>query len=87
MVRARGRSRSIRDIGVGRLNAGLRDGGVRRMRGVRGTRGGRGRGRGGRGAARGPAVSKDELDKQLDQYMATDPLNLDKDLEAYRSDL
>lgn len=46
----------------------------------------RGRGRG-RGRGAGGQVSKDELDKQLDQYMATDPLNMDKELEAYKQDV
>lgn len=57
------------------------------FRGRRGSRGGRGRGRGGRSGPGKAEVSKDELDKQLDQYMATDPLNLDKELEAYRQDI
>lgn len=43
--------------------------------------GGRGRGRGGRV----PAPSKEELDSQLDQYMATSRHELDRELDKYMS--
>ncbi|KAK3919502.1 Chromatin target of PRMT1 protein [Frankliniella fusca] len=47
---------------------------------------GRGRGRGGRGRGRGgrqAPPSREELDKQLDQYMASTKSTLDKELDSY----
>ena len=49
----------------------------------RGQSSGRGRGRGGRGGA--TPVSKEDLDKQLDQYMSKTRGALDQDLENYMS--
>lgn len=49
----------------------------------RGGFGGRGRGRGrGRGAAR-PALTKEQLDNQLDAYMSKTKGHLDAELDAY----
>lgn len=56
------------------------------VRGGQGVRGqGRGRGRGqGRGRGRGAAPpSREELDKQLDLYMAGTKSTLDKELDSY----
>lgn len=49
----------------------------------RGGFGGRGRGRGrGRGSAR-PALTKEQLDNQLDAYMSKTKGHLDAELDAY----
>lgn len=48
----------------------------------RGQSSGRGRGRGRGGATK---VSKEDLDKQLDQYMSKSKGALDQDLESYMS--
>ncbi|KFQ03462.1 Chromatin target of PRMT1 protein [Leptosomus discolor] len=51
--------------------------------GGRGSFGGRGRGRGrGRGSAR-PALTKEQLDNQLDAYMSKTKGHLDAELDAY----
>ena len=56
-------------------------------RGVPNSRGrGRGRGRGGRGGSGGgqtPKVSKEDLDKQLDQYMSGTRHTLDQEIDSY----
>ncbi|XP_053133923.1 chromatin target of PRMT1 protein isoform X2 [Hemicordylus capensis] len=62
-------------------------GGIGRGRGMagrgRGGFGGRGRGRGrGRGSAR-PALTKEQLDNQLDAYMSKTKGHLDAELDAY----
>ncbi|CAH2095571.1 unnamed protein product [Euphydryas editha] len=56
-----------------------------RGRGGRGTGRGRGRGRGGGGITRQQKVvpTKEELDLQLDQYMASTKSALDKELDTY----
>lgn len=46
----------------------------------RGGRGGRGRGRGGKN------VTKEDLDKELDQYMGSTKSALDHELDAYMSE-
>ncbi|NWY92960.1 CHTOP protein, partial [Loxia curvirostra] len=87
----------VRSVGVPRGLRGMgksRDGGVGnpgmeavRGRGMagrgRGGFGGRGRGRGrGRGSAR-PALTKEQLDNQLDAYMSKTKGHLDAELDAY----
>ncbi|XP_006008436.1 chromatin target of PRMT1a isoform X2 [Latimeria chalumnae] len=68
--------------GVGRGGMGLRGRGGMAGRG-RGAFGGRGRGRGrGRGSTR-PALTKEQLDNQLDAYMSKTKGHLDAELDAY----
>ncbi|XP_021921057.1 chromatin target of PRMT1 protein-like isoform X3 [Zootermopsis nevadensis] len=80
-----GTSRGGRGVGAGR-GGGI---GNRFTRGRGGTfrRGGRTRGGRGRGSLRGRQVqtipSKEELDLQLDQYMASTKSHLDKELDSY----
>lgn len=61
--------------------------GAQKQRGGKSTRGSRGTGRGGSGRGGGaqPKLSKEDLDKQLDQYMSKTRTSLDKDLENYMS--
>ncbi|XP_053189751.1 chromatin target of PRMT1a [Scomber japonicus] len=72
----------------GALSRGAARGGIVRGRGgLRGRggfagRGGRGRGRGGRGI-RQPAVTREQLDNQLDAYMSKTKGHLDAELDAY----
>ncbi|KAH0504905.1 Chromatin target of PRMT1 protein [Microtus ochrogaster] len=73
--------RGLAVIGQGRGNFGFRGGG----------RGGRGRGnfgcRGrGRGAHTRPALTKEQLDKELDAYMSNTKARLDADLDAYMAE-
>lgn len=68
----------------GALSRGAARGGVARGRGGlrgRGAFGGRGRGRG-RGVGR-PAVTREQLDNQLDAYMSKTKGHLDAELDAY----
>ncbi|XP_029919133.1 chromatin target of PRMT1a [Myripristis murdjan] len=70
----------------GALPRGAARGGARGRGGLRGRggfagRGGRGRGRG-RGAGR-PAVTREQLDNQLDAYMSKTKGHLDAELDAY----
>lgn len=51
-------------------------------RGGNTVRGGK---RGGRGGAQAPKMTKEDLDKQLDQYMSKTRQGLDKELENYMS--
>lgn len=49
-------------------------------------RGGRGRGRGGRGG-KGPALSKDQLDAQLDNYNKKDRVRVTRNLKCNKVSL
>ncbi|KAM6435647.1 chromatin target of PRMT1 protein isoform 2-T2 [Liasis olivaceus] len=71
-------------LGRGAMGRGGIGGRGRGMAGrARGGFGGRGRGRGrGRGAAR-PALTKEQLDNQLDAYMSKTKGHLDAELDAY----
>ncbi|KAI9560923.1 hypothetical protein GHT06_011879 [Daphnia sinensis] len=77
--RGRGRGRGQRR-GNGQQNR--RGGNDNQPKSSRGQSSGRGRGRGRGGATK---VSKEDLDKQLDQYMSKTRSALDNDLESYMS--
>ena len=55
----------------------------RRMGWTRGGRRGRGRGRGGWRSVEGKPPTKEELDQQIDSYMASSKGGLDKELDSY----
>ena len=55
----------------------------RRMGWTRGGRRGWGRGRGGWRAVDGKPPTKEELDQQIDSYMASSKSGLDKELDSY----
>ncbi|XP_046996095.1 chromatin target of PRMT1 protein-like isoform X2 [Schistocerca americana] len=67
----------------GRGGGSFRRGGRGGGRGGARGRGRGGRGRGGRGRQNRPLPSKEELDMQLDQYMANTKSHLDRELESY----
>ncbi|XP_030002598.1 chromatin target of PRMT1a [Sphaeramia orbicularis] len=86
MMRRGGRHRGGATGRGGALSRGAARGGMARGRGgLRGrgfaARGGRGRGRG-RGVGR-PAVTREQLDNQLDAYMSKTKGHLDAELDAY----
>ncbi|XP_059140660.1 chromatin target of PRMT1 protein-like isoform X2 [Physella acuta] len=87
-----GRGRGGPDRFTGQNTQNRRGGAGAGMRGARGRgnrRGGRGQGRGGRGGrGRGanPSVSVQDLDSQLDEYMAKTKSHLDSELDAYMSE-
>lgn len=80
--RGRGRGRGQRQRGGGRGQLSQRGGNSPVKAASRGQSSGRGRGRGRGGATK---VSKEDLDKQLDQYMSKSKGALDQDLESYMS--
>ncbi|XP_027892078.1 chromatin target of PRMT1a isoform X2 [Xiphophorus couchianus] len=86
-IRRGGRYRGVPAGRGGVMSRGVGRGGVARGRGgLRGRggfagRGGRGRGRG-RGSGR-PAVTREQLDNQLDAYMSKTKGHLDAELDAY----
>ncbi|XP_059140661.1 chromatin target of PRMT1 protein-like isoform X3 [Physella acuta] len=88
----RGRGRGTFNRFTGQNTQNRRGGAGAGMRGARGRgnrRGGRGQGRGGRGGrGRGanPSVSVQDLDSQLDEYMAKTKSHLDSELDAYMSE-
>ena len=55
----------------------------RRMGWTRGGRRGRGRGRGGWRSTEGKPPTKEELDQQIDSYMASSKSAMDKELDSY----
>lgn len=91
-VQGQRRGQFIQQRGQQRGGRGTFRRGGQAIRGVQGMRRGavgpvaRGRGRGGRGRGRGARQappSREELDQQLDQYMASTKSTLDKELDSY----